>query len=84
MSASGPSGPLVKRSNKTQVSDSGPLVPLIFFLLAYGPIHEKTGLRGFANNKGADQPAQTGQHLLFAFWKVSYLNLLQVKFQVFC
>ena len=24
----------------------------------YGPRREKTCLRGFANNKGADQPAQ--------------------------
>ena len=30
---------------------------------------------GFANNKGADQPA------LFSFWKVSYLDLLRAKFQ---
>ena len=42
--------PIFKSSNKTQVSDSGPLGPLILILLAYGPKHEKTGLRGFANN----------------------------------
>ena len=35
----------------------------------------------FANNKGADQPVQSDQHLVFfAYWKVSYLNLLQAKF----
>ena len=32
----------------------------------------------FANNKGADQPVHP---LLFAFWKVSYVNLLPMKFQ---
>ena len=26
------------------------------FVLSYGPRREKTCLRGFANNKGADQP----------------------------
>ena len=38
---------------------------------------------GFANNKGADQSAH-GRRLIsafiIAFWKVSYLNLLQAKF----
>ena len=43
----------------------------------FGPKCEKTYLRGFANNTGADQPAP----LLFACWKVAYVNLLQVKFQ---
>ena len=28
--------------------------------LLYGPQHEKPCLRGFANNKGADQPAHLG------------------------
>ena len=45
-----------------------------------GPRHEKTCLRGFANNTGTDQRLISA---LFAFWKilVSYVNLLQVKFQ---
>ena len=34
----------------------------------------------FANNKGADRAVWSGP-LLFSFWKVSYLNLLQAKFQ---
>ena len=44
----------------------------------FGPRREKTCLRGFANNKGADQPAHP--HLSFAFLKASYLNFLQAKF----
>ena len=48
-----------------------------------GPPHKKTCLRGFANNKGADQPAHP-HRLISAFvihvWKVSSLNMLQVKF----
>ena len=32
-----------------------------------GPRRNKTCLRGFANNKGPDQPAQTDQHLLKIF-----------------
>ena len=51
--------------------------PCILYLSTRnGPRREKTCLRGFANNTGADQP------LLFAFWKVSYMGLLQVKFKV--
>ena len=53
------------------------------------PRREKTSLRGFANNKGADQPAriacasaQTVQRLCYPLLKVSYLNLLQAKFQL--
>ena len=30
-----------------------------------GPPHDKNGLRGFANNKGADQPVQTDLHLCY-------------------
>ena len=45
--------------------------------MLFGPQHDKTCLLGFANNKGADQPA----HSLFAYWKVSYLDLLKAKFQ---
>ena len=49
----------------------------------YGPWCEKTCLWGFANNKGADQPAQSDQHLcFFAFWKVLYPILLHANFQV--
>ena len=47
-----------------------------------GPQREKTCLRGFANNTGADQPAHLtvwSEPLLFAYWKVSYLNLLQAN-----
>ena len=45
-----------------------------------GHRREITCLRGVVNNTGAaDQPAP----LLFAFWKESYVNLLQVKFQIF-
>ena len=53
-------------------------------LLTYGPRQEKTCLRGFANNKDADQPAHPRSLVsafAFAYWKVSYLNLLQADFQ---
>ena len=39
---------------------------------------------GFANNKVADQPAHPRSPIstfVIHFWKVSYVNLLQVKFQ---
>ena len=45
----------------------------------FGAQREKTCLRGFMNNKGADQLWSVP--LLFDYWKVSYLNLLQLKFQ---
>ena len=32
---------------------------------------------GLVNNKGVDQP----EHLFFVHWKVSYLDLLPVKFR---
>ena len=38
----------------------------------------------FSNNKGADQPAHLRSLIgafVIAYWKVSYLNLLQTKFQ---
>ena len=34
---------------------------------------------GLANNKGTDQPVHA-RSLLFAFWEVTYLDLLQAKF----
>ena len=37
--------------------------------LLYGPRCQKSCLRGFANNKGADQPAQTDQRLCNALMK---------------
>ena len=46
--------------------------------------NKKTCLRGFANNKGADQPAHPRSlisAIIIHYWKVSYLNLLQGKFQ---
>ena len=49
-----------------------------------GPRGKKTCLQEFANNTGADQPAHRRSLISsfgFAFWKVSYLTLLRVKFQ---
>ena len=50
----------------------------------FGPPREKSCLRGVAYNKGADQPAGL-RSLIITFvvplLKVSYLDLLQVKFQ---
>ena len=51
------------------------------------PRSEKTCLRRFANNKGADKPEHLGRLVsafIIAYWKVSYLNLLQAKFQFSC
>ena len=42
------------------------LEALELWLLIYGPRREKTCLRGFANNTGADQPAHPGS-LISAF-----------------
>ena len=45
--------------------------------------HEKTCLRGFTNNTGADQPAHPRSLIsafVIAFWKVPYLSLLQAEF----
>ena len=50
-----------------------------------GPRREKTCLRGFANNKGTDQPVHQRSlvcTLLLAYWEVSYLDLLRAKFQL--
>ena len=53
----------------------------------YGPRREKTCLQVFANNKGADQPAHPHRHYqrlyysLYAKYIVSFLDLLQAKFQ---
>ena len=51
---------------------------------ANGPRREKTCLQGYVYSKRADQPAhprsQISALLLFAFWKVPYLSLLQAKF----
>ena len=55
-----------------------------FFHVSNGPQHGKTCLWWLANNKGADQPAHPpvwSAPLLFMFWKVPYVNLLQVDFQ---
>ena len=52
-------------------------------ILTYWPRREKTCLRGFANNKDADQPAHPRSLVsafAFAYWKVSYLNLPQTDF----
>ena len=51
-----------------------------------GPRREKTCLRGFANNTGADQPAHPRSLIsafVIRFWKIPYVNLLQVKFSTF-
>ena len=51
--------------------------------LSYGPSREKTCLWGFANNKGTDQPAHPRSLISpFVIWKVSYLDLLRVKFHI--
>ena len=46
----------------------------------FGPQHEKTCLRGFTNDTGADQPVHP-RSLISAFLIVSYVNLQQVIFQ---
>ena len=45
-----------------------------------GPGHEKTYLSPYANNKGADQPAQSDHHLCCSLLR-SYVYLLYPKFQ---
>ena len=51
----------------------------------YGPRHEKTCLRRFANNTGIDQPTHLcsliSAFVIRFFWKVLYVILLHVKFQ---
>ena len=52
--------------------------------ISNGPRLEKTCLRGFANNTGADRPAHPCSLIsafVVRFWKVLYVNLLQMKFQ---
>ena len=44
--------------------------------ISYGPQHEKTCLRGFANNKDADQPflsAQSDQHLCYLLIRKNHI-----------
>ena len=53
--------------------------------ITYGFLREKINLQGFANNKGIDQPAHLhslNRAFVIRFWKVSYLNLVQAKFQI--
>ena len=50
----------------------------------FEPQREKTCLRGFANNTGADQPAHTRSLIsafVIRFRKVPYVDFLQIKFQ---
>ena len=52
-----------------------------------GPRHEKTFLRVFTNNKGADQPAHPRSLIctsVIHILEVSNLSLLQAKFQSSC
>ena len=66
-------------------SDSRPILSeqLIKYL---GPRREKTCLGGVAHNKGADQPAHPcrliSAFVIYAYWKVSYLDMLQAKFKI--
>ena len=49
-----------------------------------GPRRKKTCLQGFANNTGADQlahPLSLITACVIIFLNVSYVNLLQIKFQ---
>ena len=48
-----------------------------------GPQREKTCLRGFSNNTGAYQPAQTDQRLCYSLFGKYHVNLVQVNFQFF-
>ena len=41
----------------------------IGFAIVNGPRPEKTCLQGFANNTGADQPAQSDQRLCYSFYE---------------
>ena len=52
--------------------------------ITIGPQRGKTCLRGFTNNTDADQPAHPRSLIsafVIPFWKVSYVILLQMKFQ---
>ena len=48
-------------------------------LILYGPRCEKTCLQCFRTAKVQTSPASTP--LLFAYWKITYLNLLQANFR---
>ena len=48
------------------------LLQMYRFVNGYGPRHEKTGLRVFANNKGADQPAHS--HSLISTFVICLLE----------
>ena len=50
-----------------------------------GLVARKPVFDGFVNNKGADQPAHPRSLIsafVIPFWKVTYVNLVQVKFQL--
>ena len=47
-------------------------------VMIYGPRREKTCLREFANNKGADQPGHPGN--LISTFVIRYLERIVVKF----
>ena len=59
--------------------------PLKYPRTLFGPRREKTCLRGFANNTGADQSAHPRSLIsafVIRFCRGSYLDLLQLKFQL--
>ena len=60
----------VKRVKRTSIEfqeQSGPMYGCLYdFKIPYGPRREKTCLRGFATNTGADQPAHP-RSLISAF-----------------
>ena len=51
--------------------------PEILFLRTVGPQREKTRFRGFANNKGADQPAHP--HSLISAFSIRLLETIISK-----
>ena len=53
-----------------------------FYTLSIGPRRNKTCLRGFENNKGADQPAHP-RNLISAFVIRLLESIIQANFQVF-
>ena len=63
--------------NITQVSKKECVIENYFFLFSYGPQREKTGLVGFENNKGADQPAH--QSILLSVFVISILESIISK-----
>ena len=62
-------------------------VSALFADIVWASKQENLSWGGFGNNKGAPYQlvyyAQSDQclNLLFAYWEVSYLNLLQARFQ---